>query len=296
MDVFKGVKTTVSQMTEMLYAAWQPEPPVGVVNLSMDPAGWDKLAELIYSQDYSKHIFQVTSNNTMLERLLTAITKNTHTINPNRPGLLTKQQIRKESIAVHLLRVRHKDYVPFLVLIDSSEAFRTCMHRELWDSLCMRRLLMSHTWMERTFFPEMHARFPGCAYEKLESVSMVLFDNFTLKVNYKSLETIAGSGQRLDMTNWATVSIPKRIAPHLNSRTFFHSKCACRTPICVPSAQGTCCVVSVSGAMTDGIFKKDFDKYSIIPDFSPRAAKVLDNKKDRFIRFLVGHGRAWHSL
>ena len=53
-------------------------------------------------------------------------------------------------------------------------------------------------------------------YEILDGISAAVFDNFTEQMNYSAAHNADSQGQRIDMTNWATLNLPKSSVPRLN--------------------------------------------------------------------------------
>jgi hypothetical protein len=75
-------------------------------------------------------------------------------------------------------------------------------------------VLASVTWAGK--FVNIAIQFrPPANYVALPGVAAVVFDNYTRKVNYSSMHTTELFGFRLDMTNSASVSIPKHLAPRI---------------------------------------------------------------------------------
>lgn len=58
---------------------------------------------------------------------------------------------------------------------------------------------------------------PPCEYEELSGVGAVMFNNYTRKVLYSSQVTVEKHGFRLDMTNSATMIVPKIVAPNVDA-------------------------------------------------------------------------------
>ena len=225
--LLERVEGSASEVARKAILAWNPK-PAHVVNMSDEDgkeAAFDKLADIIFDpKGYDQHVLEVTLNNPYLREILASQTANTHTIDPNRPALLKKQELRYEQIASIITRLKHKDNVPLMTLIDSSEAWRTGMNTDMWDSLCARRVLMSQRWMEEDFFPAMHKRYPGAPYDTMPWASFACLDNFTIKVNYKAIKREGVSGYRLDMTNWLSGAIPDSILPDTNLGELYRGK------------------------------------------------------------------------
>jgi hypothetical protein len=219
------VRDTANEVCAKAMSAWKVKPSSRINMSDGKEQAWDALADMLYEPArYPEFIMEVTADNPVLRELLASQTENTHTIDPNRPDLLFKQSLRYESAACQLARLTHKDNVPFLVVLDSCEAYRVGMNHDQWDQYCTRRLLMSNRWVEKEFMPAMHARYPGAPYDVLPWASFAAFDNFTVKVNYKALKRDGTWGYRLDMTNWLTMPIPASILPDVNLKRLYSGK------------------------------------------------------------------------
>ena len=219
---FEAVEGTASEVCAKAMSAWKPTISARINMSEGKEEAWDALTDMIYDPaNYTKYILELTCDNPVLREVLVSQTQNTHTIDPNRPDLLFKQELRYESTACHLARIKHKDNVPFLCVLDSCEAYRVNMNHDQWDQFATRRILMSDTWTEKEFLPEMHKRYPGAPYEVMEWASFAAFDNFTVKINYKAIKTTETAGYRLDMTNWLTIPIPISILPNTNFRELY---------------------------------------------------------------------------
>ena len=70
--------------------------------------------------------------------------------------------------------------------------------------------LMSDWWIE-PFIADAVKRDPGAHYVALDGVGLTAFDNCTIQVGYKSYAADGIVGFRMDMTNWATIAIPRTL-------------------------------------------------------------------------------------
>jgi hypothetical protein len=122
--------------------------------------------------------------------------------------------------------------------------------------LCGLRVLPSISWTN-DLITEALDRNPGAPYETVEWVSAAVFDNNTTQCNYSARHNADTQGERLDMTNWATVSLPKVLMPHINLNT-------------------------LGGSRMDLIFKQGFDKLSIIAMCHPLHPQLVANRTRRW--------------
>eukprot|EP00965_Chrysotila_dentata_P163328 5394721-Pleurochrysis_carterae.AAC.1 len=56
-------------------------------------------------------------------------------------------------------------------------------------------------------------------YDVLDWVSAAVFNNYTEQVNYSAAHNADSQGERLDMTDWATLYLPLSLLPHINIGT-----------------------------------------------------------------------------
>eukprot|EP00965_Chrysotila_dentata_P163800 5407735-Pleurochrysis_carterae.AAC.1 len=61
--------------------------------------------------------------------------------------------------------------------------------------------------LQKTYFPK---------YDVVDWLSAAVFDNYTEQVNYSAAHNADTQGERMDMTNWATLFLPVEVLPHIN--------------------------------------------------------------------------------
>lgn len=136
--------------------------------------------------------------------------------------------IRVENILVDLQRAQSQKKMPLLTARFSCACLRAQLPHRLWEvfSFCLPGLLASYKWtLEFVTFAS--SRRPPCKYEELPRVGGVMFDNYTRQVLYSSQVTVDAHGFQLDMTNWATIRIPRQLAsPNFDAMQL----CACHAP------------------------------------------------------------------
>ena len=104
-------------------------------------------------------------------------------------------------------------------------------------------------------------RDPGPAYPLAEGLTAAVFDNFQMNVCYSSYATSDSSGSKIQMTNWATVFLPRAAMP--------------------AAFQGMAALLG-----SGGIFCTDLDLEEFIDGFSPLAPDIVANQRKRWIHFL----------
>ena len=100
---------------------------------------------------------------------------------------------------------------------------------------------------------------PGCPYEVMDWVTGCVFDNYTTHRNYSAAHNSDTQGERIDMTNWATVGIPRSVAPHVR-------------------VSNVAAIQDPSRAM----FKPGFDKYTVIELCHPYHPDLVEYRFERW--------------
>ena len=168
---------------------------------------------------------------------------------------------RFEGVLTLLFRARSTHLVPLMVAALSIRALHYQTPRRLWDAISrFCRVLMVRSWTER-FCDEAIQQDPGAPYETAGGISGAVFDNFTIKVGYGSYATIDSSGEKFDMTNWASVLLPAQSVPAGFS------------------------IDAMLGA--GGIFRADRRMRDFLDLFSPRGPQIVANQQERWRQFLA---------
>ena len=231
-----------------------------------DPADRRELIRVLWTGKYHAAIGSCSRENSHLIQLFGEQSLNNSADDGEAPAearlhSLQSSWPRFEGLMALLFRARSKDLVPLWVAAFSVRALHYKMPRHLWDSLVsFCRVLMSRSWTE-DLCEEALQHDPGAPYTTASGVSAAVFDNFTMKVGYGSYATVDSSGQRLDMTNWASVLLPAAAIPPGFS---------------IDNALGA-----------GGIFRTDRRLADFIGLFSMQSADIVVNQQDRWREFLA---------
>ena len=126
---------------------------------------------------------------------------------------LRKSWPRFEGLIALLFRARSQMMVPFFVAALSIRFLHYRVPRRCWDAVVyFTRSVMSRAWTEQ-FCETALELDPGARYTTASGLTAAVFDNFTLQCGYGSYYTMDSSGYRMDMTNWASVSLPASAVP-----------------------------------------------------------------------------------
>ena len=168
---------------------------------------------------------------------------------------------RFESVLSSIFRWRSQKYVPLETAALSIRFLHYRVPQPAWDSMVFfTRSVMSRDWTEATCELALE-RDPGPQYETLDGISAAIFDNFTIQVGYGSYATIDKKGERFDMTNWATVNLPRQVAPG-----------------CTPQA-----LAAIRGR---AMFSTDISLSAFARSFSLVAPDIVANQHERWRNFL----------
>ena len=168
---------------------------------------------------------------------------------------------RWEGTLTALFRARSNRSVPLIVAALSVRFLSYKIPRQVWESISFfTRLVMSPVWTQEICTLAVQHD-PGAPYATADGLSAACFDNFTMQVGYGSYATVDSSGYRLDMTNWASLSLPAAAIP---------------AGLNIPQllAHG-------------GLFRSDLTLADFQDLFSPRRPAILSNRIYRWRIFLA---------
>ena len=82
------------------------------------------------------------------------------------------------------------------------------------------RCRRSEAWVEK-FVTEASKHRPAPTEPMIPGVMVTCFDNLTMNVGYKSFSVGGETGEKLDMTNWFAVRVPRALAPSMDGARLF---------------------------------------------------------------------------
>jgi hypothetical protein len=214
---------------------------------SDSPARRIELARKCWSSSQVAVAESLQQANPELAGILHALVVNTYRPS-DREAFEQRQFFRVEGVLTNLLRMQSQKQIPLLTARLSIAAYRAQMPEKVWLLIhaFVPGIIASEKWTHD--FVDFAAEFrPECQYEELVLVGGTMFDNYSRKVLYKSQATNDSAGYQLNMTNWATMKIPKLLAPanfdpHANCIRV-HASCSHShlTPAIVPTPNHTSC-------------------------------------------------------
>lgn len=182
-------------------------------------------------------------------------------LNDRRLPQIRSKWPRFEGILMLLFRARSQKMVPLEVAALSLRFLHYRVPAAAWDAVhFFSRLVMSQPWTEQLCEDALE-RDPGAPYPVASALTGACFDNFTIKVGYGSYATVDRHGERFDMTNWASVSLPATAVPR------------------------TLSLATMLGS--GGIFREDISLSAFVRSFSVIAPDVVANQRARWIHYLL---------
>jgi hypothetical protein len=160
----------------------------------------------------------LASANSALSAVIEVIVRNSYRAEAGdkRDASDLRNKYRLEGLLSNLARCQSQKQVTLLTARISVAAMRAHIPRSLWQVIALLApgVLCSFKWTE-SFVQVAGELRPPCPYETLTGVAGVMFDNYTRRVLYSSAVTVEKSGFLLNMTNSASMSIPK-VLVHAN--------------------------------------------------------------------------------
>lgn len=167
---------------------------------------------------------------------------------------------RFEHVFTALFRARSQKLVPLETAAMSVQWLHYRVPEPVWHVAAhATRLVMSHSWTVH-LVEDAIERDPGPRYPVAGGITAAVFDNLSMQIAYGSYATTESSGQRFDMTNWATVFIPQMAVPADFSMD-----------------------AMLGGG---GLFRDDVELDHFIELFSPLSPEIEQHQRQRWSKFL----------
>jgi hypothetical protein len=173
-----------------------------------------QMVELLWACNFAPLLGELQKANPLITELMMQAVSNTY-MPDDEELFMHKQALKFENLLAAMYRCQNQFKMPLWVVLRSVYAMQHGMHLESWNIESAVRLLASHRWTKDLIaLATKHS--PGAPFQSLAFVTAAVFDNFTVKIDYKSLHDLDHHGYRLDMTNWGSLTIPATTAPDLN--------------------------------------------------------------------------------
>lgn len=172
----------------------------------------------MWERKYADVFSEILDSNPDLADLLDGRTSNTYSSRLHGGEEIEERRNRRLNyLGGLLLRNRNQHFLPKHQLLLAVQARHKQLNVSLWAQLCHMRLLPSYKWTNDFIAAALeleHKYVPG--YPVVDWLSAAVFDNYTEQVNYSAAHNADSQGERLDMTNWATLYLPKKVLPAVN--------------------------------------------------------------------------------
>ena len=168
---------------------------------------------------------------------------------------------RWEGVLSVLVRAHNLRSVPLVTAVISIAFWHHQSPNGIWQPMStLFRVVLSKSWVKGVL-PLARELDPGPAYTVAAGFSIACFDNFTIRAA-GGLMTDETVGERLDMTNWASLAVPAAaVRPSL--------------------------VLNIDQLIrAGGLFKQDLDREGLIDLFSPAHPELQAFRRSRFILYL----------
>ena len=168
---------------------------------------------------------------------------------------------RWEGVLSLLVRSHNMKSVPLITAVLSVAFWHHQMPIDIWQSLTtLFRVVLSKSWVKGVL-PLAYELNPGPRYPVAAGFSIACFDNFTIRAA-GGLMTDETVGERLDMTNWASLAVPAAaVDPNL--------------------------VLSINSIVTrGGLFKSSIDQEGFVDLFSPLHPDLQAFRSSRWLLYM----------
>ena len=213
----RSLRASVANLLSTLQALFEPKRAAGGFNMHCGDVERERMIDWLWAGDFTSATQEMLDNNPELATYIDERTKHgRHPPDPSdRVASDRRRRTRHNFLSGILARNRSKDFVPEHQLLLSIQAHAKQINVLYWDMLSSVRVLSSRTWVTKLIDDAMK-RYPGCSYEQLDWISAAVFDNYTAQFNYDARHTADTQGERIDMTNWTTIYLPKSTLPHID--------------------------------------------------------------------------------
>ena len=222
----------------------------------------DALIDRLWTGDYVEAVGSLARSNPHLVQLLLSQSLDDAEVPRFKPRK-TAMMPRFEGVLNAVFRERSQKTVPLFAAALSVRLRSYHVPRPVWLAIehFAARLVMSPQWTEE-LCQEAVLRDPGAPYPTASGISAACFDNFTMTIGYGSYHTVESSGVRWDMTNWASISLPR---------------------VAIPNEVDITAIIQQGGGLSGpGMFRTDLDLQEFIDLFSPYRPEMVANREKRW--------------
>jgi hypothetical protein len=256
--VLKRLEAEVSFLTGRLQRLVSPSMPEGGFLLQRGGQEYQRAINWCWAGDFSDYRSEVLSANPDLEEFLHERTMNAYQAH----HLADEDTVQARSMRLNftgglISRNRNVHYLPKHQLLLALQSKQKLMNERLWYDFSNVRVMPSYNWTD-TFVNDALLTPRPLQYDILDGITACVFDNYTDQMNYSAAHNADTQGQRIDMTNWATLYLPKSSVPEAS--------------------------VSLLGGGNPltALFRPGFDKLSVVDLFHPSHPDITSNQRRRW--------------
>lgn len=198
----------------------------------------EKMEVDIWTADFSTCMESLKTENPELVAVLVAQMSNqTRTSEVS----VAHKQLQLDGVLLNIVRGTSMHNVPLLTVALSLMCEMNMVKREFHDAIVflMKGALLSESWVAQ-FMEDASKVRPTPNEPMIPGVMVTVFDNLTMNVGYHSYSVGGTTGEKLDMTNWFAVRIPRSLAPTVDGilSSARHSAACCleRVRLCCARA------------------------------------------------------------
>ena len=214
-DELEALRAQVATLEAEKAALIRPMDCAGVPHMKV--AGDRKaLSDALYAGNYAATMQILRDNNRELVCVLYAQMSNQ---SDETETLLAARSRMVDGILLDICRAQNILHVPVVTAALSILGEFNHVAREYHDSIAQlhRGVALSEKWV-RDFLADARKWRPEPPFERVAGVTVAVFDNLTMKVDYSSYSTQGETGHKLDMTNWLSTPVPVALAPSMDAR------------------------------------------------------------------------------
>ena len=237
-DPVTTMASCLAEMTQRFTSALTLKPCPWVFNLNQ-PEDVDRLIDLIWSGEVADVLCRLVDANPELAGIVHAATGNTYVPTQKRRAIYEFH--RGNQLAgsfAQFYRMHSQKTTTLITVLLSLKAYKSKANGGYIDAIgCFfKGATMSDEWTER-FVERAQARRPACPYPTVPGLGLTVYDNLQIRIGYKGFNTqdstCVTSNYMLDMTNWITFEVDRKVAPQIVVGTL-RQLGECATPVPMP--------------------------------------------------------------
>ena len=209
------LQNSVEHLTNRLANLVSPSLPEGGFMLSPEQhaAEYQAAIDWCWAGNFSDTHSEVLAANPDLQEFLHESTLNGYTERRLYDDVTaSRRNARLNFVGGVIARNRNKNYLPKHQLLLALQSKHKLMHRQLWNDFASVRTMPAYNWTDDLVTAALKQTRP-LQYPIFDGITAACFDNYSSQMNYHAAHNADTQGQRIDMTNWATLYLPLSSSP-----------------------------------------------------------------------------------